>query len=794
MTRATSFDLSKLENLAERIYHGQVVFFVGAGFSLDSEGLSGQRLLLRLLARFDAMSSVMIERREQLTAAVVATAKRLREVLRETFWLGQEGRDPLTTVAHAKILEQDYYRPNEWMCEAFGTLVDACTEVGFSEDFWVDVHQRETTLLECNPIWGRVERVSPIEPRLLVGEAWGPSERGKALFLDTLGFADPSVMAGRPHAREIAEVERSYADRLRPRHHIIARWARDGLCRTLLTTNYDMLIEGAYRLSGFACRLCDAPGQDPEPPPLLTELSHFARIGQAADFFRFGHTHRSALVAKIHGCAECYRWARTRVVEALASGAEPELSDARRAFASYLPSIVFTFREIQNWREDAWSRDLLANLLRTRSIVFCGYSIRDRVLHDAFRTAFEEIASVNARVGGPRLGGLLGGLGATEQDERVLHAQHDVRGAERAARGGARADTAAGAGAAAEASKAQIESDTTDGRAQRARAFFLGGPGGFEFDALEVLRAASRAEGIAHPSQTHHPNYLQSYFEGMDGFPRLDQTMRWLWHRTVRIRQEQCVEVDLRRVATNLLGHGCPERERVRVLDRLHELTDAEFEQARGWERAGPSDSQFDRVVGWTDRFHPALLRELAIGEAVLRRDGPGASVRVVNRRQWFFPPSEHPQWTGWGVVVEIALRRMIASWRGELREWSQPSPCVAPGQSQRPAVSFSSGTEALPSTPRALAIVLSGFDRRSVRSRVRGAFAGRVHHWRLRAQAIPWWASDQRPLPGTPGAPSLWRWAVADEPSQAMLDALPEVLGIDGPVESGQSRPLRVA
>jgi hypothetical protein len=58
--RRTCFELSKLENLAERIYHGQVVFFVGAGFSLDSEGLTGARLLLRLLARFDALSSTLI--------------------------------------------------------------------------------------------------------------------------------------------------------------------------------------------------------------------------------------------------------------------------------------------------------------------------------------------------------------------------------------------------------------------------------------------------------------------------------------------------------------------------------------------------------------------------------------------------------------------------------------------------------------------------------------------------------------------------------------------------------------
>jgi hypothetical protein len=762
MARPTCFDLSKLENLAERIYHGQVVFFVGAGFSLDSEGLTGARLLLRLLARFDALTSALIDTHVGQRSAELAA--RLRSVLRSTFWLGEDPQ-PLTTAAHAKALAADYYRPNEWMCEAFGALLDSCSDA--IETPWAEVHRRETALLEAAPIWGRVEVLGSIEPRLLAAPAWGPSARGKALFLDTLGFADPEVMAGRPHAPTLAEVEHSYSPsgraRLRPRHEIIARWAREGLCRTLLTTNYDLLVEGAYRLSGFACRLCDEPGKQLEQPPLLTEISHFARAGEAVDFFRFGHTHRSALVAKIHGCAECYRWLRAEVVAALQADDEARLHQARKAFAHYLPSIVFTFREIQNWRQDAWSRDLLANLLRTRSIVFCGYSTQDRVLHDAFRTAFEEIARVTHRVG--------------ERSTSV--------------------SAAAGAGAAAEASRAQVDSTTSDARAQQARAFFLGGAGALEFDALEVLRAASRAEGIDHPPQTHHPNYLQFFFEGDDGplgFPGLDQTMRWLWHRTVRIRQEQCVDIDLRRAATNLLGHACPERERERVLERLRELTDAETRVALSWQRdgCGPSEIEFDRVVGWSDRFHPALLRELAIGEAVLRRDGPGMSVST--RAPWFFPPSEQPQWSAWGVVVEIALRRMIAAWRGELERWAEPSPCLSPGQSRRPAVGFSRGDERVPSAPRALAVVLTGFDRRSGRSRVRGAFVGRTHHWRLRAQTIPWWPSETRPLPGTPSAAQLWRWVVDDAPNGLMLRALPDLLGIERPVESGQTRPLRVA
>jgi hypothetical protein len=48
--------------------------------------------------------------------------------------------------------------------------------------------------------------------------------------------------------------------------------------------------------------------------------------------------------------------------------------------------------------------------------------------------------------------------------------------------------------------------------------------------------------------------------------------------------------------------------------------------------------------------------------------------------------------------------------------------------------------------------------------------------------------------LPGTPSAAQLWRWVVDDTPSEAQLAALPELLGIERPAESGQTRPLRIA
>ncbi|MFV8754869.1 SIR2 family protein [Nannocystaceae bacterium ST9] len=826
----SSFDRVKLENLAERIYQGQVVFFVGAGFSLDSENLTAYRLMLRLLARFDGFSWVLARMRapgSAIVGDVAARASELRRVLRDIFDLASKSRidpregplddDRLTNGDDAWKLQLDYYRANDWFCSAFGTLLELAARVAID---WDAIGERERQLLAGVPVRGRVESLIAIDPELLGDHPI--ADRGKALFVDTLGFADAQVMAGRPHAPSVGEVARSYADaghRLRPRHHVLARWAREGLCMVLLTTNYDLLLEGAYRLAGFACRHCDEPGREPDPPALFTDVSHFSRIGEAVEFFRFGNTHRSALIAKIHGCAERYRELRGALVEARARHRKSPtrehkqaLEAARRSFASYLPAIVFTFREIQNWRRDAWSRDLLANLLRTRSIVFCGYSAQDRVLHDAFRTVYEEISAVHARVraDAPALAEL-----QTDEEAVSLGAGHAVE------------TSAAHLSAAATMAEANRE-------ARRARAFFLGGAGRLEFDALEVLRAASRAEGEIDPSQTGHPNYIQFHFEREgqpQGFPGLDQTLRWLWHRTYRIRQQESVESDLRRIATTLLGHACPERERQVVAERLAELARCENHCAEQWEREPPEPQAFDRIVAWTDRFQVALLREFAIGETLMRRHGPGFSIQSLLRQPWYFPASEHSDWTAWGVVIEVALRRMIACWRlravaggdGQrdaegvegLASWAQPTPTLSPARrGRRPLVGFSGGRMHQPDPPNGLEIALLGLGRQRRSTSVRGAYVGPIHRWWLRGQAIPWWgpevawgpegardpevaaseASPSQVPEGTPTAATLWAWAAGREPTTPMLAELDRLLGVDRTLGAGRLRSLQVA
>ena len=89
-------------------------------------------------------------------------------------------------------------------------------------------------------------------------------------------------------------------DRLRPRHHVIARLAREGFCTTTLTTNYDRLLEGAFRASGFWYGGCER--FSPE-----TYFKEFACIASPLEFFTDGKAHRTAVLMKIHGCSRRYR-------------------------------------------------------------------------------------------------------------------------------------------------------------------------------------------------------------------------------------------------------------------------------------------------------------------------------------------------------------------------------------------------------------------------------------------------------------------------------------------------------
>src|SRR5215831_7973166 len=71
-----------LDRLATRISAGDVVFFIGAGYSLDSERNTTGVLLARLLARFEAITSVVCAGSVRDDSEMVALCTKLRTGLR----------------------------------------------------------------------------------------------------------------------------------------------------------------------------------------------------------------------------------------------------------------------------------------------------------------------------------------------------------------------------------------------------------------------------------------------------------------------------------------------------------------------------------------------------------------------------------------------------------------------------------------------------------------------------------------------------------------------------------------
>ena len=682
----STFPQNGLDRLAERVAAGEAVFFIGSGFSVDSEGNDANRLIGRLLARFDALTAIL--KRKDLQ-------EDLREGLKATFSVTESGDGSFTTPDQVRALAREYYTFNDWIASAFSLLLGEMKRRSNRKQLLADLQRKERELLarlaatsQSAPIG--IPTLEPEDLKALLDLP--PADRGKALFLETMGFADSEVMAGRPYHQDPAEARESYGNRLLPRHRVLAWFAREGLAPVLLTTNFDLLLEGAYRQAGLVARLpqgIDRP-PDPEPEPVRgmppATFNAFCRIASASQFFGRGDDRRAAQILKIHGCAESYRWARARGKDAL---------------LAYLPALVFTFREIQNWREDSWSRDLVSTLLRTRTIVFCGYSTADPVLHDTIRTVYEEMARRRGRRGEPS--------------------------------------------------------------PREAPAFFLGGVGRTEFYGMEILRAASRAAG-GDPGLTEHPNYLRFNFlpkEGAARFPSLDEMMRWLFHLVFRRRQAQALEGDLGRVATLLLGHPCPEAERKVVLRELESLREEEDAAAQKWNDQTDDRLAFERIVGWTERFQTGLLREFALADAALRSSGPGQTMDHLRRSPWYYPALDHTDWAAWGAVVELALRRRIAAWQGKLRKgpWQEDRPWLSTASGvAHPSVLYAR-SKAQP-TPFCLTIRLRPSGGLGQEPVVQGAF--RKHSvWDLDYGEIPWRRADPEKKPGkTPDAATIWRWA----------------------------------
>lgn len=743
------------ERLVERVLAGEVVFFVGAGFSLDSENNTAKRLMARLLARFLAIYAFLKmelhgsrkrerKRMEPLVDEIYdglkflfeidfkapmysKTAKKLewKKFLKDLKSAHHHDNSYAVTFFEAAVqkLAGNYYEANEWMLNAFddyiGFLRKKMRKTSSDES---NINQLEKEILEIvNEDPDTVRRVELDKLFKL-----SSPDRGKALFLDTMGFDDERVMMGLPTDAGGTAKTQSVGRRLRPRHHVLARLAREGLSPTLLTTNFDTLVEGAYQLAGLSHDTSRNRNRDPQGLSSLQRLPPttcrtFKRIARDTDFFGQGNGREEARIVKLHGCVDRYREEKNARIE---------------SWQAYLPAIVFSYREIQNWRQDAWSRDLVRGLVRTNTVVFCGYSGADPVIHDTFRTVYEEMSARRKA-----------GLVAAQVQMNAL--------------------------------KAPVQRAAQD--SHEAPAFFFGLKDQPEFHALEILRGASRAEGVSNPDLTRHPNRLLFYLRrgAQHQFPDLDELFVWLFHRVLRRRQTEALDFHLRRTASLVLRHPAPESEVRSIQENFGKLLCTEQEIAGQWDNTPDSRLEFEWLTAWTDRFHVAVLRELALAETILRSRGPGLDTAPLRRQPWYFPSAEHPEWTAWGAILEIALRKMLAAWRGEPTTWADvvgrantargrdappPKILVEPARGSvvpPPAILYSTSHDR--QAPTCLGITL-GFDRHAWKPDAQGYFRA-VCAWTLDPASMPWPNEDRKGMPvDTPGAHVLWKWACAPD------------------------------
>ena len=624
-----------LRSLSERIYRREVVFFVGAGCSIDSEGNSARRLMMRLVIRFRAMLDTVLSH-QNFDETKFSDIGGLASRFETTFGLKatKDGKTFSTLFSIAKLnaaspeecettlnlldkavgkLAFQYYESNDWFCSVYQRLLFVLGEI--QKTNYRNLIKKINTIEEDyrkltankNPIASPLDSVAfePIDPILM---KWAINEEdqslgrsGKALFLDTLGFADEQLMGGKPQARG-KELASSFTHKLLPRHHVMARFAREGLCPTVITTNYDMLLDGAWRTAGFQFQFDELEYGPRVPIPCL------ARIATPHDYQVFGKAVDTALLVKVHGCADQYRAVRKRALDEQ-NGKKINLSSpAMRKWAKYLDSVVFTYREIQNWRSDSWSRDLLANLQRTRSVAFVGYSLQDPVIHDSFRTVYEQMA----------------------QAEPLLPESPQI---------------------------------------EHTPAYFFGQADKQPFYAMEVLSSATRATGQQPEKFNDHPNYVgfnfrESECPAMGAFPNLDDVFLWLNHQVTRKIQLDCLQNELSATYQNLLRKVLLPVDKQVLVNRFKEMVAAEEEEVGGFfdngSDSGKTRHGFEKITGWTYWFHPRLLREFAISQWI--DAGPGYEVNTLRESEWYFPLTARRDWTAWAAVVELAIYSLMTT------------------------------------------------------------------------------------------------------------------------------------
>lgn len=152
-------------------------------------------------------------------------------------------------------------------------------------------------------------------------------------------------------------------------HRYIAFLAREGLIDEVFTTNYDCCMERAYRQSFSG-----------EPKEAVNQIhdgrTYRQQVGRRPSFRWRNKKYPRLTVYKLNGCAE-----------AVKNGTADS------------STILLTERQLQNWRERRWARDVFRDRLRSRSLIFSGFGSPEPQIRHTVIQILEEMSAgdFNAR-------------------------------------------------------------------------------------------------------------------------------------------------------------------------------------------------------------------------------------------------------------------------------------------------------------------------------------------------------------------------------------------------------------
>ena len=572
--------LQQIEELADSSTEDRAFYMVGAGLSIDSEvnfqDRFFQRLLAMLLGLLDTLGDPDVERkvvrRLREKPGFDLKAYRALKLQKRRDWINRD-MVPCT------------YEFNTLFCELFGQLLATFSTRGRRPvsrpaklgKKWLAAREPDLPNIQ-NWLFGD-------SSRKIAGASW--FDYGKILFLETMGFGDSEIMGGIPQKTSRKDLLASYrislpgagaafyGSRILPRHEVIARLAREGCIPDVGTTNFDLLLEGGFRLAGFDLQSA-GDGRH------LAALSTLHRSSCAADNAGSGKPGAVALF-KVHGCVDGFRL-RMEAVE----GCQPNSKTTRiRELCDYLNQMVYTYRPLQHWRDEPWAQDNLRSLFRRRQTVFLCYGGLDTVIHSTFREVSEETRNTSrAWVVDPSP--------ESFWTRQMLDA---------------------------------FESESCLNSHRRALDFsyFNSDPQKKRLPDIDHLLMIKNHLIVRHIQRQHLDDYLGD-----------------LWTRQGQIGRHP---LKIERAFDRMCD---------RELKVLKALLQAASTNPKHWER-------LNRLLGWTWHWHPALIREHKFALLQQQHTSLNWSEYQVGRSHVYVGMKENPLWTAWGVVLEMAVRKLVS-------------------------------------------------------------------------------------------------------------------------------------